>query len=155
MAAGREASLAEVLQALVVIARLHHVSCDAAALLHRLGRSGNDPAAVEDLLLVAKQLGLRAKHARTALDRLPLTPLPALALLRDGSIAVLAQCDGQRVLLQRFAEGAEQRPLIEPLAAFAEQWAGELILITSRASLAGELAKFDFSWFIPSLVKHR
>ena len=27
--------------------------------------------------------------------------------------------------------------------------------MTSRASLAGELAKFDFSWFIPSLVRHR
>ncbi|MEI2718890.1 MAG: ABC transporter transmembrane domain-containing protein [Gemmatimonadales bacterium] len=32
---------------------------------------------------------------------------------------------------------------------------GELILITSRASLAGDLAQFDFSWFIPSLVKYR
>ncbi len=47
------------------------------------------------------------------------------------------------------------RPLIEPLAAFAEAWSGKLILIASRASLAGELAKFDFSWFIPSLVKYR
>ena len=36
-----------------------------------------------------------------------------------------------------------------------ERWNGELILIASRASLAGELAKFDFSWFIPSLVKYR
>ena len=27
--------------------------------------------------------------------------------------------------------------------------------MTSRASLAGSLAKFDFSWFIPSLVKYR
>jgi ABC-type bacteriocin/lantibiotic exporter with double-glycine peptidase domain len=41
------------------------------------------------------------------------------------------------------------------LEVFAAHWTGELILITSRASLAGELAKFDFSWFIPSLVKHR
>ena len=149
------ASLAQALQALTVIARLHHVPCDAAALLHRLGRSATDLAAIEDLLLVAKQLGLRAKRVTTALDRLPLTPLPAMALMRDGSIAVLAQCDGQRVLLQRFADNAEQRPLIEPLTVFASQWAGELLLITSRASLAGELAKFDFSWFIPSLVKHR
>jgi len=47
------------------------------------------------------------------------------------------------------------RPFIEPLTAFVEQWTGALILITSRASLAGDLAKFDFSWFIPSLVKYR
>jgi subfamily B ATP-binding cassette protein HlyB/CyaB len=28
-------------------------------------------------------------------------------------------------------------------------------LFTSRASLVGDLTGFDFSWFIPSLVKHR
>ena len=44
---------------------------------------------------------------------------------------------------------------IEPIDVFAAHWTGELILITSRASLAGELAKFDFSWFIPALVKYR
>ncbi|MGP1691951.1 MAG: hypothetical protein ACTS6O_05535 [Giesbergeria sp.] len=84
--------------------------------------------------------------------------MPALALLRgeggEMRTVVLAQCDGQRVLLQDpGASGALARPLIEPLDAFARQWTGELILIASRASLAGELAQFDFSWFIPSLVK--
>ena len=147
--------LQQALQALAAIARLHHVACDPAQLVHQLGRSPSDAFEPADLLLVAKQLGLRARLVRTAVDRFALTPLPALALMRDGSIAVLAQCDGQRVLLQRFAEGAEQRPMIEPVAAFAEHWAGELILISSRASLAGELAKFDFTWFLPSIVKHR
>jgi subfamily B ATP-binding cassette protein HlyB/CyaB len=151
----RQQSLLGALQALTLIARLHHVACDAAALVHQLGKSPADPLLVEDLLLVAKQMGLRARRSRTTPDRLPLTPLPALALMKDGSVAVVAQCDGQRVLLQRFTDGAEPWPLIEPLSAFTEQWSGELILITSRASLAGELAKFDFSWFIPSLVKHR
>ncbi len=47
------------------------------------------------------------------------------------------------------------RPTIEGMDVFVQQWTGELILITSRASLAGSLAKFDFSWFIPSLVKYR
>jgi ATP-binding cassette, subfamily B, bacterial HlyB/CyaB len=30
-----------------------------------------------------------------------------------------------------------------------------LILFTSRASLAGEMAKFDFTWFVPAIVKYR
>ena len=46
-------------------------------------------------------------------------------------------------------------PTIEPIDVFAQHCTGELILITSRASLAGDLAKFDFSWFIPALVKYR
>ncbi|EOS5904835.1 enterohemolysin T1SS ABC transporter permease/ATPase EhxB, partial [Escherichia coli] len=32
---------------------------------------------------------------------------------------------------------------------------GKVILVTSRATVVGELAKFDFSWFIPSVVKYR
>jgi ATP-binding cassette, subfamily B, bacterial HlyB/CyaB len=148
-------TLLAALQALALVARLHHVACEPAALIHQLGKSPGEAFLVDDLLLVAQQLGLRAKRVPVAPDRLLLTPLPALALMKDGSVAVLAQCDGQRVLLQRFADGAEPRPMIEPHATFIDAWSGELILVTSRASLAGALARFDFSWFVPSIVKHR
>jgi subfamily B ATP-binding cassette protein HlyB/CyaB len=40
-------------------------------------------------------------------------------------------------------------------ADFAAMWSGELILFTSRASAVGELAQFDFSWFVPAVVKYR
>ena len=148
-------SLLSGLQALGLVAQLHHVACDAATLLHQLGRTAGDTLVTDDLLLAAGQLGLRARRVRTKAERLQLTPLPALALMNDGSVAVLAQCDGQRVLLQRFDSQSQPRPLIEPATTFAEHWTGELILIASRASVAGELARFDFSWFVPSLVKHR
>lgn len=164
------------LLALCSMARLHQVAADPAALAHQLGLTSSDPVDVPLILRAAKLLGLKAKHVRTNLQRLSLTPLPALAVLRDereqcSRIVILAQCDGQRVLIQSFEPGQDGtnakpgRPVIEPLDAFAAQWArqsnsggesvGELILITSRASLVGELAKFDFSWFIPSLVKYR
>ncbi len=148
------------LAALCAIARLHQVAADPATLAHQLGLSGNEPFQLDDLLQAAQHLGLKAKRSKTGVERLALTPLPALALMRtdDGSlrVVILAQCDGQRVLLQDPAAGTgNNRPTIEPLEVFASQWTGELILITSRASMAGELAKFDFSWFIPSLVKHR
>jgi len=138
------------------LARLHRIAAEPAALMHQLGKMPSDPWSTNDLLFAARHLGLKAKLSRTSTDRLSLTPLPALALLRDGRTVVLAQCDGQRVLLQD-PSGQLQggRPVIEPLVAFAEQWTGELVLVTSRASVAGELAKFDFSWFIPSLVKYR
>lgn len=143
------------LKALCFVARLHHVAADPAHLQHALGKPASEPLTEDDLLLAGRSLGLKLRRSRTAKDRLPLTPLPALALMRDGRVAVLAQCDGTRVLLQRFDADAEQRPLIEPLDDFVAQWSGELILVASRASLAGELARFDFSWFIPSLVRHR
>jgi len=150
----------EALRALCLVARLHHIAVDPEQLGHQLGWPPSHMASIADLLLAAKQIGLKAKLSRTHVDRLAISPLPALALLKGEEgvpkVVVLAQCDGQRVLFQD-PSGAIQggRPTIEPIDVFASQWTGELILITSRASLAGELAKFDFSWFIPSIVKYR
>ncbi|EIU0511783.1 type I secretion system permease/ATPase, partial [Escherichia coli] len=41
------------------------------------------------------------------------------------------------------------------LSQFKERYSGEVILITSRASVTGELSKFDFTWFIPAIIKYR
>ena len=154
------------LSALCAIARFHQVAADPATLAHQLGLSPSDAVGTPDLLRAAKHLGLTAKRVTTTAERLPLTPLPALALVRvpaqAGSAApleaeqtvILAQCDATRVLIQGSAESGG-RPVIESLEVFKSRWSGQLILITSRASLAGELAKFDFSWFIPALVKYR
>ncbi|MEJ6021968.1 type I secretion system permease/ATPase [Ramlibacter sp. PS4R-6] len=146
------------LYALCAIARFHQVAADPAALAHQLGIRPSDRVAVDDILRAAKHLGLKAKRSATTLERLPLNPLPALALVSraDDQVGavILAQCDGQRVLVQD--PGSQTpRPMIEPLEAFAAKWTGDLILITSRASLVGDLAKFDFSWFIPAIVKYR
>ena len=147
------------LSALCAVARLHRVAAEPEALRHQLGLGASASASVDDLLLAARHLGLKARLSVTSIDRLKLTPLPALALMNDGRFVVLAQCDGQRVLFfepsAAAAAGRAPQPTIESLAAFADQWSGRLILVSSRASLAGELAKFDFSWFIPSLVKYR
>ena len=143
------------------MARLHHLPADAATLAHQLAWPSNHQPDCNDLLLAARQLGLKARLSRSSADRLNLVALPALAVLHATSdpdglrVVVLAQCDGQRVLFQEPGAASSARPTIEPLGVFAERWTGELILITSRASLAGQLAAFDFSWFIPSLVKHR
>jgi ATP-binding cassette, subfamily B, bacterial HlyB/CyaB len=142
------------LEALCVVARLHHVAADPAQLRHRMGRTPSEPFSPPDVLQAAQLLGLKARLTTSSAERLALAPLPALALMKDGSTVLLAQNGGGRVLIQQFAAGASQ-PTIEPLDTFVQAWSGQLILVTSRASLAGELAKFDFSWFVPSLVKHR
>lgn len=141
------------LVALCLLARLHHIGADAAALAHQLGIPPSREPSTEELLLAAKHLGLKAKLSRSQPDRLSLVPLPALALLRDGRVVVLAQCDGQRVLFQDPA-APRGRPA-HHRAAFGLRAAvvRGLILVTTRASRADELAKVDFSWLIPSLIK--
>jgi subfamily B ATP-binding cassette protein HlyB/CyaB len=159
---GTSSSGLAALQALCALARFHQVAADPATLAHQLGFTLNQALCVDDLLLAAKHLGLKAKHSHSSVDRLGLLPLPALALMRTEDsrlhVVILAQSDGQRVLYQDVsgsASSASSAPTIQSAADFAQAWSGELILITSRASLAGALAKFDFTWFIPSLVKYR
>ena len=146
------------LAALCAVARFHQITADPAALAHQLGLAPSAALDIDDLLRAARHLGLKAKRSHSTPERLQHVPLPALALMRSADGAprpvILAQCDGQRVLFQDQAAGVS-RPTIEPLEVFALQWTGELILLTSRASLLGELARFDFSWFIPALVKYR
>ena len=150
------------LYALSAIARFHQVAADPATLAHQLGLTASDALVVGDLLRAAKHLGLKAKLSRTTVDRLGSTALPALAIMHSDEgtlhVVVVAQSDGKRVLFQDKSmtpAGPNARPSIEPLEVFATRWTGELILVSSRAATAGALAKFDFSWFIPALVKYR
>jgi subfamily B ATP-binding cassette protein HlyB/CyaB len=154
------------MQAICLLARLHHIAAEPASLAHQLGIPPSETISHTDLLRAAKHLGLKSKISRTTPERLNMAALPAMAKLvgEDGAErwVLLAQCDGQRVLFQDPAAEGGGRPTIEPVEVFAKQWApasrggqGELLLATSRASLAGDLAKFDFSWFIPSIVKYR
>ncbi|THF63211.1 type I secretion system permease/ATPase [Pseudothauera rhizosphaerae] len=139
------------LACLVMLARFHGVAADPDQLAHEHAIDGA-PFGVAEILLAAKRLGLQAKRVRTTLARLARTPLPAMAFTREGGFVVLARADEDKVLIHDPAAG---RPQVLARADFAAGWTGEVILFTSRASLAGEMARFDFSWFVPALVKHR
>lgn len=144
---------------LVLMARLHGVAADPDQLAHEFAPPGG-VLATPDLLLAAKKLDLKAKAVRTDVTRLDNTPLPAIAVGRDADgqpeYFILARVDsnehGTQVLIQSPAAG---RPQTLSLAQLQQRWDGELVLVASRASLAGELAKFDFTWFIPAIVKYR
>ncbi|MBB5018374.1 subfamily B ATP-binding cassette protein HlyB/CyaB [Chitinivorax tropicus] len=88
----------------------------------------------------------------TSPQRLVTTPLPALALAEDGRHFIIAKLDGDQVLVQDPTVG---RPEIWSKQELTARWSGKLMLITSRASLAGDMARFDFTWFIPAVVKYR
>jgi len=139
------------LACLVVIARFHGIAIDAAQLRHTAAR-GNKRFDSDALVLSARSIGLKASSVPLRIDRLDRTPLPALAFDRDGKHFIIARCDGETVFVLE-AEAAS--PIVMPLDALAVRTTGRMLLFTSRASLAGELAKFDFSWFIPAIIKYR
>lgn len=139
------------LAALVMLARFHNVAASPEQLAHELADSGK-PFGRSEILLAAKQLGLKASLTRTNLDRLSQTPLPAIAADQAGGFFIIARIDDGKALIH---DPQAQRPEVLSFEDLQARWTGELILIRSEASLAGELSKFDFTWFIPAIVKYR
>jgi ATP-binding cassette, subfamily B, bacterial HlyB/CyaB len=143
------------LAALIAMAALHGVAVDEPQLQHEFGEDAFDTARI---LRAAQSLGLSAKAIRQVPERLGKAPLPAIAQEHEsgeffivGKIQADAESGVARVLIQR--PGASPELLL--LSDFLNAWTGELIFITSKASYAGDTAKFDFTWFIPAIIKYR
>ena len=138
------------LACLVMLARFHGVLAEPAQLAHEFGEGG--PFGVTQIMLAAKKLGLKARHVKTDIGRVITTPLPALAMDGLGGFFILAKAEGEQVLIH---DPGMARPQTLSMAELKSRWTGELILLASRASLAGDLARFDFTWFVPAIVKYR
>ncbi|QNH11393.1 type I secretion system permease/ATPase [Xanthomonas sp. SI] len=139
------------LQGLVLLAQFHGVAADAAQLAHAFARIG-ESFDETTLLLAAKQLGLKAKVVSQSASRIGMAALPALALVPDGEAFIVAKVSGEQILIHDLVE---KRPRSISVAEFEARYKGRLLQVASRASVLGDLAKFDFSWFIPAVVKYR
>lgn len=139
------------LNCLLILARFYDLPADGAQLRHQFSQSGQ-PLSETDLLRAAKHLGLKAGSIKTEWAKLSGTPLPAIAKRKNGHYVVLAKIDGNKALIQDPEEG---HPIVFSRAQFEMAWSGQLLLLTKRANLRQQDVSFDFSWFIPAIVKYR
>ena len=167
------------LQCLAMLARFHGIAVDVDQLAHEF-KHGDQPFGVDEIRHAAKKIGLSVKEHKSSLERLSFVALPAVAIDQHGQFFILARVDETQVLIQ--TPGA-QRPEVLRREEFAQRWLGaivdgelklttdsltpspspggrggpkgRLLLFTSKASVLSELAKFDFTWFIPAVVKYR
>ncbi|RBH52712.1 MULTISPECIES: type I secretion system permease/ATPase [Pseudomonas] len=139
------------LACLVMLARFHSVAASAEQLAHEYVAQGQQFGKAE-ILLASRQLQLKSKSVRSKFDRLPQTPLPAIACADDGSYFIIARVDQDKILIH---DPRAQRPQVLTADELKARWSGELILIRSQTSQAGEVSRFDFTWFIPAIVKYR
>jgi len=134
-----------------ILARFHDLPADGSQLQHQFAQSGQ-VLSDTDLLRAAKHLGLKAGLVRTKWSKLQGTPLPAIAKRTDGRYVVLAKVEAEQVLIQ---DPIEARPLVLSREQFEAMWTGELMLFTKRTHVRLQDLKFDFTWFIPAIVKYR
>ncbi len=138
-------------EALVLIARYHKIAADVQQIRHLSG-SGKKQLSDGDLILAARTLGLKSRKVAVRPERLAKTPFPALALDQLGRHLIVTACDGDKVLVLEPGAG---KPTVILSEVLWQRCNGDFLLFASRASLTGELAKFDFTWFIPAIVKYR
>lgn len=136
---------------LLLLARYFGVPADGDQLKHEFGEVGKRIGEVE-LLRIANHLGFKARAVDSEWSRLSVIQLPAIAYLSDGRYVIVAKAAEDKVLIQ---DPAESRPLTIPKDTFEKLWTGKLVLFTRRANPRPEDRKFDFTWFIPAIVKHR
>lgn len=136
---------------LLILARFYDLPADGPQLRHQFAQSGQ-LLSDTDLLRAAKHIGLKAGQTTADWNELVGIPLPALAKRTDGRYVVLAKFEEEKVLVQ---DPTEARPLVLSREQFESAWSGQLLLFTKRANLRLQDLKFDFTWFIPAIVKYR
>lgn len=135
--------------ALAILLRCHGIAADPGQIRHRLGAAR---LGVIEILRCAKEFGLKAKVQRTSWNRLGITPLPGIALLRDGSFLILGKVIDDKLVVQR---PLSPRPEAITQAQLEAIWDGGIILMARRASLTDLARRFDISWFVGAMQKYR
>ncbi|PKU24234.1 type I secretion system permease/ATPase [Telmatospirillum siberiense] len=144
------------LSCLVLLLRYFNIAADPAQIRHDYGKTDGLLEA-GDLIRCAKRAGALARLAVSRWERLGRAPLPAIAVLNDGSFIVFARFvtntdKGDRILIQdpRFPT-----PELKERDEICADWNGQLIYLTHREALAGPARSFDLSWFIPAIIRYR
>lgn len=141
-----------------LIARFIGVDAAEAIDVHLAAGAGG-PTDASAILALSKAAGIRAKVVRGVDKRLDTLPLPAMLRDRDGAFFVLARLgkqlggdDAKRALIH---EAHDAQPKIIPVAALRARLAGEALVFATRKEEGVRSLRFDFSWFIPALLKYR
>ena len=134
---------------LIALLKLHGIAVDEEQVRHHFG---GVPISVAEMLRYAKQTGLKARVYKTNFSRLKMTPLPGIAVLRDGGFLLLAKAGDDKVLVQSPSAARPQLMMQSELEAI---WDGRLVLIARRANLVDLARRFDITWFVGAIIKYR
>ncbi len=137
------------LRALVTLLRCHGIAAEPTQIRHQLGTG---QVGVADMLRCAITFGLKARVLKTSWSRLAATPLPGIAVLRDGGFLILGKVADDKILVQR---PTIAQPLTMTQVELEAVWDGDLVLMARRASLSDFSRRFDISWFVGAIHKYR
>jgi len=137
------------LNALVFMLRTQGVGVSPEQIRHQFpGR----PIGVTEMIRCAKGLGLKARTVTSDWERLAQTPLPAIAVMRDGTFLLLGRRGEDKILVQALNSA---RPSMMSREELEAAWDRRLVLMTKRATLTDLARRFDITWFMGAIHKYR
>ena len=137
---------------LVMLLRFHGIGADPAQIHHQFGSVA---IGMTEMLRCAKEFGLKARTLKTSWDRLAVTPLPAIATLKDGGFLLLAKAGDDKVIVQ---SPNSLRPELLTRAEFEARWDGLSDRHAPNAEACSDgfgAGGFDISWFLGAVNKYR
>jgi subfamily B ATP-binding cassette protein HlyB/CyaB len=137
------------LSVLVLLLRFHGVGADPLQIRHRYGQAA---IGVPEILRCGRECGLKAHLVPSSWSRLLKTPLPGIAVMKDGEFIYLAKVGEDKAIIQ---SPHEPRPTLVTRAEFEAQWNGQMVLMTRRAGLLDLSRRFDIGWFMGAIHKYR
>src|SRR5216684_4148221 len=137
------------LAALVILLRLSGIGADPDQIRHHFGGA---TIGIPEMLRCAKELGLKARVHKPTWARLGRTPLPAIAVLREGGFLILGKVSDDKAIVQ---SPLSPRPALMTRAELAAVWDGRLLLTARRAGLTDLSRRFDITWFLGAIHKYR
>ncbi len=139
--------------ALVKIAAFHQKTIDAEQIITSLGYEGKS-IGIDEIILAAKEIGLRAVKQELNWSLLIKLKLPFIALTKNGKFVIVG-----RVTKTGKLPVTEPGPRKQPKLLSEEEWnevmTPVIILFKERLSLSNPNRQFGFLWFIPILKKYR
>ena len=115
------------LTALVMLLRFHGVGADPAQVRHQ---SGTATIGTAEMVRCAREFGLKARELKSSWARLATTPLPAIAVLKDGGFLLLGKVGDDKVVVQ---STKTPRPELMTKDELEAVWDGRIVLMTRRA----------------------
>ncbi|WP_186080540.1 type I secretion system permease/ATPase [Burkholderia gladioli] len=139
------------LKALSIIANFFEISIDINQIQHQIGKDHGN-ISISDLELSARAIGFKTRIIKIQPHQAQTIPKPSIAIDQNGNHFVFASCDAEKILV---VESHSTRPSVISEKELFERCNGCFLLLTTRASQINSLSHFDFSWFVPAIVKYR
>lgn len=135
---------------LVMVAAYYGIPVNEESIKHSYNlydRYANDT----DILRMAKELKLKAKHMDLPVEKMAEVTLPAIVKMKNSEYAILLKAQEDKLLVAYYNENA---PRLLQREEFDSLYSGEVILLVPRKYQDREL-KFGIKWFIPTIIKYK